>query len=406
VAAALRSRRNPAKNNRGVAMLMAVSAVALITYLAMEVMYDSTVEYTVNAQALNRLKAYYAAKSGMDVGLLRVKIYQSVVKRTKGKDLGPFGAMIDQIWQFPFAWPMPVPEDMNTVDKDMAQKIVKDSIFDGTFSLSIQDEGSKIDLSDLISESKTLREITQKRLVEIFSSKVETDDEWRAKYGNYRFDELINNIADWMSPKNESLNGGTKGDGYSDLNQGRQYFPPNRGFRTLQEMRMVKDMNDEFFDVLSPRVTIYGMRGVNPNIASEEILMSISPGITKEVVAKIMERRNDKNSPPFAKAEDFWSFVEGLSEARFRDQEHKKVPLSFATLVTFRISSIGEYSGSAREIIAVVTDIDTTAERIKEFIEKDKKDDDPNYKPPPAPANPPAKNLPKGPPRIVYWSER
>lgn len=406
------------RNQRGVALIMAISALALISYLAMEIMYEATVEYTVNAQALNRIKAYYAAKAGLDISLLRIKIYQTIKNKTQGMDTGPYGQYIDEIWRFPFMWPMVLPTELSSTEKDDANKLVKASLLDASFTTDIQDEGSKIDLNDLVSPSKTLREATHKRLVQIFKDKVENDEEWRGQYGAYNFDELINNIADFMSDKNTSLNGGDKKAAYQELNKDREYYPPNRGFRTLQEMRLVKDMTDEFFDILAPQVTIYGMRGINPKVASKSVLQSLDPGIDDRVYGEIDKYRTDPTKEPWKKAEDFWAFVlNAPASARLKNEaDAKKIPMYFDGLISFRVKVTGEFASAKREITAIVTDLDRTATRIKSFVDQDAKGDHPDDKDDPAKAkttdsktsttgqtsNP----LPKGPPRIIYWSER
>lgn len=414
----IRERLNPLRplrNRRGVALMLAVAAVSLIAYLAMEVMYDASVEYTVNSQNLNRLKAYYAARSGLEISLLRIKIYQSVQSKFGAQlsqsPMGDMSGLIDQIWQFPLSWPLVIPEGLNMVDKESLESSGQDSIMDATFSTDIRDEGSKIDLYDLVSPSKTLREITKRRLLEIFENKIKDDEEWRREYGNFRAEELINSIADWMSTNNASLNGGDKRQGYEELNRDREAYPPNRGFRTLDELRLVKGMTDDFFDLLEPRVTIYGMRGVNPNVASEVVLMSLDPGITEEVARKIIQRREDpQQGGPFRDKEGFWGYVEGEAGGRLQNENSKEIPLVFDRLTSFKIVAKGKFASSERVIEAIVVDLDQTAKRIKEFVDKDKQAENPTPTgtPTTTPTSSTSKNepLPKGPPRIVYWYER
>ncbi|MBX2989276.1 MAG: general secretion pathway protein GspK [Bdellovibrionaceae bacterium] len=418
IQAFLRRRRRgtefrPLRNDRGVALVMAITAVALITYLAMEVMYDSTVEYTVNAQGLNRLKAYYAARSGLEISLLRVKIYQSINAKVSPDKLGAFQNYIDEIWRFPFVWPLQLPDTMSSMDKESTDQMMKESTMDASFSTSIQDEGSRTDLADLVSPSKSLQELTRKRLLDVFKRKVEDDEEWRRTYGSYPFEELINNIADWMSDKTASLNGGDKRSRYGELNQNvaGTGFPPNRAFRTLQELRLVAGMNDDFYDLLAPQVTIYGMRGINPNVATKEVLMSLDPGITAEIAAEIIARREDENKGgKFKSDKDFWDFVTDKG-ARLQAEDTKKIPLSFESLISFRIKSTGEFGGAVREIEVVTTDLDRTANQIKKYVDQDKKEQQQAESATAAPKTENQTNrqnvqLPKGPPRIVYWTER
>ena len=54
-----RLKYNPlkSKNQKGVALLLAVTSLVLMVYVASEVSMDSTIEYAVNSQELNRIKA-------------------------------------------------------------------------------------------------------------------------------------------------------------------------------------------------------------------------------------------------------------------------------------------------------------------------------------------------------------
>ncbi|MDG0817444.1 type II secretion system minor pseudopilin [Bdellovibrio svalbardensis] len=400
----------PLNNNRGIALMVAIACVMMIMYFAMEVSYDANVEYLVNSQGLNRVKAYYAAKSGMQLSLLRIKIYQQAQDKF-GAQLGANNAMLDQIWQFPFAWPLPIPDEMSVVDKDSFKKLVKDSSMDASYIVTIEDEGSKIDINDLNSPSKTLQEITKTQLLNIFEQKKKSDEEFARKYSNVRFEELINTIADWGSSKSQSLNGGDKRSRFSELNQESQSdsYPPNRAFRSLAEMHMVPGMTDEFYDLLASRVTIYGMKGINPNIASKEVLKSLDPGMTDEAVSAIIKRRNDANEGgPFKNAEDFWAFVQ--QKGVRTEGKTDLVPLIFESVFNFKIRSTGEFAGATREITAIVMDFNKTAAKIKTYTDKDKKDAG-GAPPPGSGGGTGAKSgtkipLAKGPPRIVYWNER
>lgn len=413
-----RSLTAPFNNNRGIALLMATAAILLISYFAMELSYDTNVEYEVNAKSLNRLKAYYAAKSGMQLSLLRIKIYQQAQSKF-GQQLGNNSQLLDQIWKFPFAWPLPIPPELNAVDKDTFNKLTKESIMDAAYMVTIEDEGSKIDINDLNSPSKTLRDTTKAQLLAIFTQKIKDDENFRRLYGNIRFEELINRIADWMSDKRQSENGGDKRAAFQQLNADSQsdYYPPNRNFRSVSELHLIPGMNDDFFDLLAPRITIYGMKGINPNIATKEVLKSLDPGMTDEAVAEVIKRREDQNEGgPFKSEDDFWQFVESKG---VRTELNPRSPLIFDSIMNFKIRSTGEYAGVAREITAVVMDMNKSAAKVKDIMSKESKDqqadnEDPSTTPPKsgAPAAGRTQNqnqqqkIPKGPPRIVYWNER
>lgn len=398
--------------------MLAIACLMLIMYFATEVSYDSNVEYLVNSQGLNRIKAYYAAKSGMQLSLLRIKIYQQAQSKL-GAQLGN-SPMLDQIWKFPFAWPLPIPDELSAIDKDNFKKIAKNSSMDASYMVTIEDEGSKIDLNDLNSPSKALREATKKELINIFEQKKREDEVWASAYSGERIDQLVNNIADWMSNKATSLNGGDKRAAYSELNSAAKtdYYPPNRAFRTLAEVRMVPGMNDEFFNLLKTRVTIYGMKGINPNLASKDVLKSLDPAMTDEVVSEIIKRRESEDQGgPFkcdqgGGSADFWNFVQQRGVRV--EGKPEEIPMTCDSVMNFKIISTGEFAGATREITAVVMDLNKAASKIKSFTDKEKQQNQSQTSTQTQQGNQNQNKqtnqqkdtVAKGAPRIVYWSER
>lgn len=419
-----RLKYNPLINARknGVAMLMAMTSLILMIYLASEVSKDSTLEYVVNSQEINRIKAYYAARNSMDVALLRIKIYQQI----SGMQLPPgFAQEIDQIWKFPFAWPLPLVGGMSSGDQDSSEEKSKAALFDGQYDHMISDEGSKIDINDLASPSEVLRSTTAKQILNIFEMQLETNDEFRDQYQNFNFAELVNRITDWMTDTqdNQSKNGGDKRAAFQALGED---YPPNRGFRTLDELRLVPGMTDEFYTLLAPQITIYGSKAINPNLAPSKVLKSLDKGITDESIKEALERRDDPDKGgPFKGGtsdecrNDFKTFITGFGSQL--SAEFEKIPFSCDKVLNFRIQATGR-SGSGKgavqkKLIAVVVDINKVASQVKSYVDKEKKDAQSQQQqasgqtPAPPPKTGPTSGtqtkepLPKGRPRIVYWSE-
>lgn len=405
---------------KGVALIMAITILLFMVYIAKEVSRDSLIEFAVNSQELNRLKAYYAARNGMQMALLRVKIFQ----QTSRLPLPPgLAGELDQIWKFPFAWPIPVGKEVNSIARDSVAKLTSESFMDATYSHTIDDEGSKIDVNDLISPSKTLQDVTKKQLMTIFERKLEFDEEFRKEYQSYRFEDLVNRMIDFMSDKNASASGGSKKQYFAAL--GEQY-PPNRGFRTLDEIRLVPGMTEEFFKILESQVTIYGMKAINPNTAPEEVIKSLDKGMTDEAVKEAMARRNDpdlggpfKGADSAACSKDFKDFVN--SRGARLDESFDKIPMICDKVVNFRIKSTGIFGSGAhaavKEITTVVIDLSRAANLVKAMVDKEKSAANPQGTPGGTPGTgapgttgpssgaPKQDPLPKGPPRVVYWSE-
>lgn len=402
------------KNQKGVALLIALFTVVLITYLVVEISYDTNVEYMVNANSVHRLKAYYAAKSGLQLSLFRIKLYNKVQKQL-GKQMGSQAKLLDMIWSFPFAWPLVLPTEASSVDKEFAQDTMKESKMDASYSVIISDEGSKIDINDLESPSKKLQEITKKQLLNIFESRMQSDQDFARRHANFRPEELIANIKDWVDRDQTGSLRGSESEYYSELNGNGVQLPPNRAFRSVDELRLVAGMNEDFFSMLKDRVTVFGMKAINPNHASKEVLMSLDNSINGEVAQEIIKRRQDEQlGGPFKDGNDqcrsdFWGFVNSRG-GRVANEVQDSIPLKCAKVSTFKIKSVGEYAGVMREIEAIVFDPLLSAEVVAEYIKTEKEKENP----PPAgsAARTPTDNNsvpqppPRGPPRIVYYSEK
>jgi general secretion pathway protein K len=397
-------------NQKGVALLITLFAVLIMTFLAVEVSYNTRVELTVGASQLDRLKAYYLARSGVQISLLRVALYKNVVRRF-GAQLGAQKGMLDLIWQFPFAWPPAAPAELSEFDKSEIDEAVKQSYIEGSFLTTIEGEGAKIDINDLGSPSETLRKAVAAQLVLIIQNRLDAEDEWARNNRDLKVEELVNNIIDWVDENKESINGGAEDSPYARTDP--PIIPPNRPMKTLEELHMVAGITDEVFNLLAPRVTVYGTKGINVNLAGKEVLKSLDPQMKDEIVDKILERRNDPNQGPFGNANEFVEFIRPLGINTETFNKKPEIPLLFDAEYNFRIRSTGIYKRAQREIIAIAYDFDKVKGQLFSLLPT------PTPTPPPpggaAGATPSPTPTPgggdtagpgnSGPPAIVFWQE-
>lgn len=406
------------RNQKGIAILMAVFCTVLILYIVNEVTYETNVEYLIHAQSVNRLKAYYAARSGVELSLLRIKVYKKAQKQF-GSQLGAQAGILNLIWSFPLGWPPVLPTEASGVEKENVADKVKEAQMDASFNATIFDEGSKIDINDLASPSKEIAEITKKQLLKIFEQKIEAEPEWQRAHPDFRAEELINNIIDWVDADKQSLNNGDERQFYKNIPDDVSTYPPNRAFRTLPELRMVAGMKEEYYDLLEPRVTVFGAKAINPNSASKDVLKSLDSSITDEIVTEVIKRRDDMQAGGFfSNANEFWEFINSKG-GRVSAEVQKDTPLIFDAVTNFSIRSVGEYNGAIREINAVVFDISSAAAVVGKKVKAAAAASNPGGAPTPTPTPQPGvgagpstgtansnQTPSKGPPRIVYWYEK
>ena len=257
------------KKQKGVALMVSLFAIIMLSFIAVELSYDVGIEYVISNKEYHRLRAYYAAKSGIEISRFRLYIYKQISKQFQQQIAGK-QQLLDLLWNFPLVWPITsiVPEDMSRVDKEMMQKTVDESLMGSAqYSTQISSEGSKIDLNDLASPIQGLKDITQIRLMSLFINSMEEDKSIEERFSDLDYQSIIANITDWVDDNTTGEGGG--GDEsylYSDIiakNDIRGQMPPNRPFRTLREVNMVSGVSNTVYNFLEPYVTIYGQKGIN-----------------------------------------------------------------------------------------------------------------------------------------------
>lgn len=357
-------------------MMLAIFTVTFVIFLATEVSEQTIMEYFTSATEVKKVQAYYAAEACLRLNLLRIKGYQQASKALGG--MVPDTSMLDQIWSFPISWPLELPKDMSSFDSSTIKKTVAGSLLKEQFVSSITAEGGKIDINDLGSPSQGLRQRTKMQLLERFQSRIlHGDDAFSERYQSFNFDELLNNISDWIDEDQISYNGGAENVRYTELRN--EFLPPNRPFKTMEELHMVDGMTDEIYDMLSKQVTLYGVKGININQADRDVLISLfntqTPEIAEQIVKEILKRRtNLELGGPFKNEKEFMGFLGGYIDPEKFNAENNRVPLFFGTELNFNINCVGVAGKMNREIEAVVYDANSVKTRLQDALMLDQKD--------------------------------
>jgi len=102
---------------------------------------------------------------------------------------------------------------------------------------------------------------------------------------------LLDAILDWRDADSLKRPNGAEETEYRAA--GLSYRPGNAPFQALEELQLVLGMRPEIYRRLAPLLTVYSrLPGVNPTVASREVLLAI-PGITSDVVDDYIARRTD-----------------------------------------------------------------------------------------------------------------
>ncbi|MBI3019083.1 MAG: general secretion pathway protein GspK, partial [Deltaproteobacteria bacterium] len=267
-------------NKKGVALILVISSISMLAIMMVEFTFGSQVNLRISKNFQNALKAQALARSGIYFSLLELKVYKLLKDNPMVKQIPGFQErLLDQIWQFGFIYP-PIATKKATFGKERAlEEFTQKSKIDGKIHVTIQDEGSKINLNDL--ENIQNRPAIIRQLDSIFENKKATDEEFLQAYKDLQFTDLINNIIDWIDKDTSRVGGGDEESYYSRLST--PYRSKNAPLDTVSELSLIEGFNDDtIFNLLLPYVTMYPTEGMNVNTADATMLLTISPELTAE----------------------------------------------------------------------------------------------------------------------------
>jgi general secretion pathway protein K len=311
------------RNRRGVALMLVLSAVAMLTSMGIEFAYNTSIYYDLAQNEADRLKAFYLAKSAYNFMRLELKFDRMFRQIVQSQNLGQYlgeNAQLPLCQQFPLstgliravflegklpgglggegaaegaapaAGETPPPEGEGAPAGEAIEEARKDSSlsqeqgakdflqFDGDFDGECIDEGTKINLNGFYGLAKTpgvegttsafdqygqflFRFFSQPRIKPLFEE------------ADVRISDIIASIGDWIDI---GVEGGAGGAGAAVYQRDGASYPARTGkLVTLLSAYLIEGVVDEWFEPTIDSFTIYGDGTVNVCTASPDIVESL-----------------------------------------------------------------------------------------------------------------------------------
>jgi general secretion pathway protein K len=247
------SNRGAPANERGVALLTVLTAVAILTIIATDIQYNARVDATLAENGRDELVAYYNAKNALEIelGVLRaLRQAQTTLKQfLPNVPMPNVASMLPAECGLLAAFitlnddsPLPLPGEC--VAKAIAEK-------------------GKIDLNRLgsVTDKPRIQALLLGRLMD-----PRFDKYWEEEHGNgerVSREELVGYITDYvdLDTTKEGSASGDEDDIYARMKD--RYKVKNAPFDSVAELQLIYGIDDALFAELEQGVTVYQVGGVS-----------------------------------------------------------------------------------------------------------------------------------------------
>lgn len=386
-------RRLRRRDRGGVAILLVVAAIMVLTTLVTDLAFGSRVRVLTAYHERDELQAQYLSRSGISLYRLILTANKQLAKNSF---LQTYAAMAgvppnDALWRMiPFintgllrmllVSDGDVSEEEATdfkqsgqVSEEVAAASREESAghfsgrnfldFSGDFSTEVRGEDCRINVN-LFSTTPTDGLVQDTAVGQALAGLMsgEDNDQFLRDRNLDRWD-LINNLRDWVDADNivASGKGGYEDDFYNRLDS--PYVAKNAKFDTLLEVRLVEGWQDDVWDRFGGQLTIFGSGQININCADDDVVKGlirayVTPTPSDSVMDRILEDLHAYQAiAAFKDGKDFmnWLKNEGYNV-------NTQVSSVVATKTTyFTLTSTGQ-AGGASVKSTVVLDYSSTDE--------------------------------------------
>lgn len=269
---------------RGMALLMTIISVALMTVLVADFMENTSVFVATGANSRDEIQAVYLARSAINLSRLLL-----VVTPTINRQLRTFGMPALPIWRYADMMLAPFSDSgaagglgmMLGADLSEAEGM---GVENGNFSAQIVDEDSRINLN--MGAQGRLSDLLARQLASlVMPAQYNELFEERDPDGEFTDRETqIQAIIDWVDLDTTpyGFDSGAEDNHYQMLEP--RYERRNAPFDSLEELRMVRGVDEDFWSTFvepDPEdpdqriLTVWGTGRINVNTATPMVLAAL-----------------------------------------------------------------------------------------------------------------------------------
>ncbi|MCB9095067.1 MAG: general secretion pathway protein GspK [Halobacteriovoraceae bacterium] len=403
-------------NSKGVALLMVITAITLLSLLMFTFRFDTGVNKIKAYNMTSKAQARLNAESGLHLALIRLEIYQQALNYlNKNNNLNLPTEIFNQIWSFPLKFPLEITPEMGIIDRSAIEKFLKNLVIEGEIITSISSYSNKININGLRASklTKFVHEISknqaatttpgkatggikptdpndpgitppeedpnenpneaendqvlemEKRFKELLErtieKKLETDSYFYSKYSGLDLDLLIATIKYYISDKGQDIGPLTNTIAAEFEKIG--ITPKHAPMTSLSELYMLPGWSDELVNLIKNEITVHGVMVIDVNNITANMLRLLIAEISDDDIKAFYEYKNDPANPiTFESVNDIRNYFANeariINSGEFDDRVEllKKAGISFGSRpALFKVVSTGTHNSAEYTINAIVS---------------------------------------------------
>jgi type II secretory pathway component PulK len=381
-------------NQSGVALMMIMTSIIILMAIYTQFTFDSKISRIKATNILDRSQSKLLAEAGLQLAMTRLRLYKEAYNKVQSNADAKNAVtpqLLNQLWEVPFMYPIPVTANASAIFKQTIDKFTKDSFLEGNMKVSIQNISSRLNLNMLRIDITKLKvdangmvsppdtgnlfdiqgnersdtvQIDQqiyvllKRLVD---DKKEKDEAFADKYSNINYQHMFTNlryyISDYQSMNNDPLVGEAEAT-YQRIPMTPKFGPMG----SSSELYAIPGWDDEIIELIKNEISVYPSMQIDLNKITTNMIKLLFPNLMPDDIADFFKYRDDPTNPKQMNSTDdmkryFVDQARVLDSGTFdaRINAFKNAGVNFGPNPNlFRVFSEGEYNRSIYTLVAYV----------------------------------------------------
>jgi hypothetical protein len=393
------------RNEKGVALIMVLTAIMILTALWGDFTFDSKLSRIKTTNVMDRSQAKLLAESALELAMTRLRMYKEAFntwsRNPDAKNMVSI-QLLNQIWELPFFYPLPIPPEAGAQVKASIDDFKKSSLLEGEFKLSIQNMSSRLNLNMLrldilnsIPDMKTNADgiveqppvepddqqkppddkdptfSVEQQLLNLLTLKItkkkEEDEEFEDKYGALEIPQLVANLKYYMSDKGSIRKQDTPIE--MRFPEAEQSFeeakitPKFGPMASMSELHLIPLWDDEIIDLIKDEFGVFPSVQIDLNKITDSMLRLLIPNISEDDIKLFFEYRDNPENPHYINSlEQFKNYIVTIanlmSDTNFDERFNKfsAQGITFGPAPTlFKVTAEGTYNRATYTIVATVS---------------------------------------------------